>query len=378
MTEPFKIYGAELSPYSVKVRAFMRYKGVPHTFIERSAAREAEFAALAKLPLIPLVQGPDGEVQQDSTPILEGLEASHPEPATLPADPALAFAALLLEEYADEWLNKAMFHYRWTGEADRASAAGRILTMMLDGADIPDRARAEGQITERMVSRLHYVGSNPDTAPIIEAGFRRAMAVIEAHLAKHLFLFGGRPTMADFSLYGQFAQLLSDPTPGAQLRAEAPFTTAWTGLMADPKAGGPFETGAELADTLMPLLRQEITEVFLPWAIANARGVVDRAERFDVVLDGQAFPQAPQRYAAKSFALLLDRFAEYRDLPGVSDLLTAIGALDLLNGALDEFRPAAPPEHGAHQDGHAGADTEAEPAADADTNADPTSESPGA
>jgi glutathione S-transferase len=367
MTEPFKIYGAELSPYSVKVRAFMRYKGVAHTFIERSAAREAEFAALAKLPLIPLVQGPDGEVQQDSTPILEGIEASQPEPATLPADPALAFAALLLEEYADEWLNKAMFHYRWTGEADRASAAARILNMMLDGAEIPDRARAEGQITERMVSRLHYVGSNPDTAPVIEAGFHRALASLEAHLAKHLFLFGGRPSLADFSLYGQFAQLLSDPTPGALLRAEAPFTTAWTGFMADPKMGGPFETTAELADTLMPLLRQEITEVFLPWAIANARGVVDRAERFDVTLGGQSFPQAPQRYAAKSFALLLDKFAEYRDLPGVSDLLAAIGALDLLNAALDEFRPAAPPEPGA----------DGEPAGEAEPGLAPSPEAVG-
>jgi len=333
MGEPFKIYGAELSPYSVKVRSFMRYKQLPHTFLSRSLTREAEFAALAKLPLIPVVVDQDGIATQDSTPIIEALEAKYPEPAAQPSDLVTAFLSNLIEEYADEWLNKAMFHYRWTGEADRDSAANRILDMMLDGAEVPDRSRALWQITERMVSRLHFVGSNPDTAPVIEAGFQAAARLLDAHLAKHLYIFGGCPSFADFSLAGQFQQLLSDPTPAAFLRAECEFVTRWTEFMADPKPGGPFEPLTDLADTLMPFLAHEMGEVFLPWAVSNAEAVGTRADRMTVTLQGQSFLQAPQKYAARSFSALVAKYGAVREAEGLGDVLTQIGAAEIFEQA---------------------------------------------
>lgn len=366
MGEPLKIYGAEMSPYSVKVRSFMRYKQLPHVFLSRSFAREAEFAALAKLPLIPLVVDADGVATQDSTPIIEGLEARHPEPATQPEDPRLAFLSNLVEEYADEWLNKAMFHYRWTGEADRYSAAGRILDMMLEGAELPDRARALSQITERMVSRLHFVGSNPETAPVIEGAFQSMARLLDAHLAKHLYLFGGRPSLADFSLAGQFHQLLSDPTPGAFLRSECEFVVRWTEFMADPKPGGPFEPLSDLADTLMPFLRQEVGEVFLPWALANAEAVGMRADRMTVTLHGQSFPQAPQKYASRSFYALVAKYGLARDTEGLADLLGDIGAHQGLEQAWERYQ--------ARQEAYAARQTER--AQNASADADVADEAP--
>ncbi|MBM3650584.1 MAG: glutathione S-transferase family protein, partial [Alphaproteobacteria bacterium] len=76
----FRIFGSELSPYSVKVRSYFRYKALAHEWIPRSPAVQAEFQKYAKLPLVPLVVTPDGEGIQDSTPILERVEASQPEP----------------------------------------------------------------------------------------------------------------------------------------------------------------------------------------------------------------------------------------------------------------------------------------------------------
>src|SRR5512143_739264 len=131
MTGVHRIFGVELSPYSVKVRSYFRYKGIPHAWIVRNPSVEAEFQKHAKLPLVPLVVTPEGEGIQDSTPILERLEREHPEPGVHPPDPALAFLSALVEEFADEWGNKWMFHYRWAREVDRASASERIARTVL-------------------------------------------------------------------------------------------------------------------------------------------------------------------------------------------------------------------------------------------------------
>src|SRR5215472_18995434 len=61
MAQPYRIFGNELSPYSVKVRSYFRYKQIPHEWIIRSGANQAEFQKYAKLPLVPLVVSPGGE-----------------------------------------------------------------------------------------------------------------------------------------------------------------------------------------------------------------------------------------------------------------------------------------------------------------------------
>ncbi len=39
----YRIYGSELSPYSVKVRSFFRYKNLNHEWIPRSPTVQSEF-----------------------------------------------------------------------------------------------------------------------------------------------------------------------------------------------------------------------------------------------------------------------------------------------------------------------------------------------
>ena len=87
MADGYRIFGAEMSPYSVKVRSYFRYKAIPHQWILRNADSQAEYEKYAKMPIIPLVVTPDGTGIQDSTPIIDRIEKLHPEPSIHPDDP---------------------------------------------------------------------------------------------------------------------------------------------------------------------------------------------------------------------------------------------------------------------------------------------------
>jgi glutathione S-transferase len=332
MQPPFRVMGIELSPYSVKVRSYCRYKRIPHEWIVRHMGNMDEFSKHAKLPLIPLVIGADGASMQDSTPIVETLEAGWPEPSIHPAEPHAAFVSALLEEYADEWGNKWMFHYRWWYEADQDSAAQRIAFWNLPGAPDEAVAKAAASIKQRMVPRLSFVGSSEATRPIIETSFEHVVELVEAHLATRPYLFGARPAFADFGLWPQLYEAWTDPTPGRLLNDRAPRTVAWIERMLDPKEQGGFEPWSALAPTLEPLLRDEVAGRFLPWSTANATALAAGEASFTVDLGGRRFEQQTQKYHARSLAALRQRYAAVADKAALDPILERTGCLGWLRG----------------------------------------------
>jgi len=331
MTNAYRIFGSELSPYSVKVRSFFRFKGIEHTWIPRSPAVQAEFQKYAKLPLVPLVVTPKDEGLQDSTPILERIEAAHHEPSVVPDDPALAFVSALLEEYGDEWGNKWMFHYRWRYQPDAWSTAERIAQQMMGAEGTLAVAQARAAVAERMLGRRGFVGSNDKTQPLIEASFKKAAALLDAHLATRPYVLGARPSMADFGLWGQLYEAATDPTPGALLRASAPNVMAWVKRMLSPKVEGSFETLAALSPTLMPLLKEEVADLFLPWSQANAQAIERGDKSFTMTLGGSEWTQ-PQKYHARSLAEIRRKYAAAKGAAGLEPVLADIGCLKGLTG----------------------------------------------
>ncbi len=332
MTAPFRLYGAELSPYSIKVRSYLRYKGLEFEWLPRTHARQEEFARYAQLPLIPVLVDAEESALQDSTQIIEQIEAQFAEPSIVPEEPSLAFLSALIEDYADEWLNKAMFHYRWSYPDDQESAAKRITDMIFEGAEKP--AGIEEGVRTRMIGRLHHVGSSPETAPVIEGSFTRLLGLLNRVLASRAYMFGGRPSLADFGLAGQLAQLLSDPTPGALMKAQAPNVVRWIDRMENPQPEGAFVSFAAVRDDVAELLRAEVAGAYLTWMAANARAVADDASGVAVEIGGTMFTQKPQRYAAKAFAELQRKRAALDDpaLPALTALLEETGCDALLLG----------------------------------------------
>jgi len=332
MADRYRIFGVELSPYSVKVRSYFRYKGIPHQWIIRNADSQAEYQKYARLPIVPLVVTPENEGLQDSTPIIERMESVYPQPSIHPSDPVAAFVSVLLEEFGDEWGNKWMFHYRWARDVDQLSCAGRLARMMMPAADEAQLSTMIAQVRERMVGRVWFVGSSPQTAPQIEDSFCETLAMLETHLANRAYLFGARPAFGDFAMWGQLYNLWTDPTPGAIIEARATNVLAWIHRMLWPRAEGNFEDWASLEPTLMPLLEQQVGRLFMPWTTANAIAIAGGREEFSVELAGRTWTQKPQKYHAKSLAALREKYAALPDKRAIDAVLDRAGCLAGLRG----------------------------------------------
>ncbi|MEL8055972.1 MAG: glutathione S-transferase family protein [Pseudomonadota bacterium] len=322
----YRLFGAETSPYSVKVRSFLRYKGVEFEWIGRSKATEEAFQTEAKVPTVPLLLSPNRPANQDSTSIITTLEADHNEPSAVPDDEACAALALLLEDYADEWLNKLMFFNRWGQKPDRELAGDRTMAQLLDGELPRAKKKTRDQIVKRMRERLPLVGVEKKNEKVLKPSFERFFTLLNTHLEKALFIFGGRPSAADFALAGQVAQLLMDPTPAEWLRARAPFVVAWSEFMDAPKAGGPFKPLSELEETLTPLFAEEVVVTYMPWALANMTAAKAGDDSVSVKLDGAAYEQTVQHYAARAYKSVLKALDKAKKADGLDAFLDKVGA----------------------------------------------------
>ena len=309
---PVLLVGAHGSPYSRKMRAVLRFRRIPFRWILRGS-REDTGIPPVPVDLIPVLvlPGEGGGAPQamvDSTFQIRKLEEMHRERSIRPPDPVLDFLDALIEDYGDEWLTKAMFHYRWAFAPD-IFRASRVLP--LDARlDLDDEKHAAftKMFSERQIGRLGVVGSNPTTAPAIEAGYRRLLVCLDRLLRNRPFLFGARPSAGDFGIYGQLTQLVAfDPTSAAIAADVGPRAVAWVshvedlgGLEADPAGWLP---AADALPALRPLL-EEIGRTYAPFLIANAAALDSGAERVECEIDGVAWTQKPFPYQRKCLRAL--------------------------------------------------------------------------
>lgn len=317
----YALVGVVGSPYSRKLRAVLRYRRIPYRWIHPGSpeARGLPRPRVALLPQL-IVEGTDGtpEARIDTTPLIRELEASAPgERAVVPTDPAIAFLDALIEDYADEWLTKAMFHYRWAYPADIAKA--RTILPRWSGSQQSDAEleRVGGEFADRQIERLRVVGSNETTAPIIEASYERLLDLLEDLLRTRRFVMGARPGTADFGLYGQLTQLaLFDPTPAAVTLHRAPRVHAWTGLVEDLSGLEPSD-GDWLARDAVPTalgpLLAEIGRVYAPFLLANAAALERGAARVECRIDGLVWVQQPFPYQARCLEWLRRDYAALSD-----------------------------------------------------------------
>jgi glutathione S-transferase len=304
----YRLFGAESSAYSTKLRSYLKYKAMPFEWVPRTAESEGELRTHARFPTLPILVTASGFAVHDTTPLVEALEADSPEPSATPADGATAFLSCVLEEYADVWLAKAVYHYRWGRKKDQRIAAARALDDYY-GANVPeDRKTAEDQAIETMTSQMKTMGLEGELGGAVEKSFKKFIKLLDDHLRKHLCLFGERPSVADFAIAGQLIQALKDPTPAKIIEKDGEFVAKWCEFMADPKPNGPFAALDDLKETLAPLFAEDLAEFFLPWAAENLENSLAGNEAFAVTLGKEEFQLVPLRSAARSFRELRRKF----------------------------------------------------------------------
>jgi glutathione S-transferase len=304
----YRLFGAETSAYSTKMRSYLKYKAVAFDWVPRTQDNDAELRTLSRFPTLPVLVTASGFAVHDTTPMMEALEADSPEPSATPADATTAFLACVLEEYADVWLAKAAYHYRWTRKKDQRIAAARAIDDYYTREAPEDRKAAEDAAIETMLGQMKAMGLEGEIGGLIEKSFKRFVKLLDDHLRKHLFIFGGRPSIADFAIAGQLIQMMKDPTPAKIIEKDGEFVAKWCEFLQDPQPSGPFEALDDLKETLAPLFAEELASAFLPWAAENLENSLAGHETFEVTLGKETFQLAPLRSAARSFRELRRKF----------------------------------------------------------------------
>lgn len=318
-----RLIGATGSPYTRKMVSLLRYRHIPYSITWADPKGELDTLGIEKPKptFLPTFLFPDesGKLQAvcDSTPIIRRLEEEYVGRSVLPVDPALAFIDYLIEDFADEWCTKYMFHYRWY-PAEDADNAGTLLPLAMQ-ITIPDESHREFKkmFSQRQISRLYVVGSNDTTAPIIDASYRRFLTAMEKHLAQQPFILGDRPGAGDFALFGQLTQLVGfDPTPRAITHEVSPRTVAWVGVMEDLSGLEPVEDNwndsAALPDTLGGILA-EIGRVYVPALLGNAKAIEAGEKTWESEIDGAAWTQQSFPYQAKCLKWINEQYQALDD-----------------------------------------------------------------
>ena len=312
MTTTYRLIGGLGSPYTMKLRAIMRYRRLPHVFEMRNGKVKEEVAHV-RPQLIPMLQLPDSkEWRVDSTPIAMELEQRHPnERSIIPDDEATAFLSALIEDFGDEWLTKAMFHYRWYYAADRDYAMHWIAADQVRAADGGAHARQQfaEQICERQVSRMALVGCTDENRPAIERTYELVLDALSPYVAFGAFLFGSRPALADFGLFGQLKTLSDDPTGQQVMRQRAQTVSHWI-RQVDDLSGieGEWRNQDEPVLPVVTQLLEVCGQTYLPFLAANAQAQMDGAEEVRLEIFDHPFAQAPFAYQAKCYSKLRSQF----------------------------------------------------------------------
>ncbi len=177
-----------------------------------------------------------------------------------------------------KWAVKPLFLYRWWDPEDQAYVsrwAGEEWSI----SEAADRQRRKSSNSaQRQISRMVILGATAESKPLLEESYLRMLAAFEPHVGMTNYLFGSRPSLADFAWFGQLSEMATDPTPMRIMRAKAPSTDHWVRRL-DDASGVEGEWASARTRRSVAWRRRYLRiagELYLPFLAANAEALCQR------------------------------------------------------------------------------------------------------
>lgn len=256
------MYGAQISYFSGKLRAYLDWKGLD--FQEQVASHDIYVSKIIPnigWPVIPVIEQGDGSFLQDTTEIIRYFEAPVDRPVVIPKSPVLALVSMILELYGDEWLTLPAMHYRW--RYNRSFAVTEFGALSAPLASLEEQLVIGEKVAMPFAGALPVLSVTEKTAAAIEESYLTLLEELNCHFAASNYLLGDAPTLGDFGLYGPlYAHLYRDPNSGLIMHSKAPNVVAWLERLRDG-----MDHHSELSDchktapeTLLPVLPRFVRE----------------------------------------------------------------------------------------------------------------------
>jgi glutathione S-transferase len=315
----YTLYVNSMSPYSIKTSALLGYAGFPCELkTQNLITRYAVLKRLTGKTMVPVLRRGEWAIN-DSTHIARYTIDWGADFLT-PDAPLLEALAWIVEEFADEWINRWFIYSRWHNQRDFDELSVDVGREMVGG--IPGLQTLIGRGAANMIrQQLKKGGISPENEPALQQSRDRILQALERSFDQDRgFLFGTSPTVADFGLYGPLEQYRRDPS-GAERMEMYPATTEWLdGLRAmelpDP-AGDPSNEDAD--DTRWELLEAIWAEFFgVYWRILveNLRAKTGGKKTFEAdLVDGTTYQSHAAGYSLGRLdhcLELLDRVMAHR------------------------------------------------------------------
>ena len=231
----FTLYGAPMSMYSGKVRAYLRKHGIAFQEVMPGDQRFREkIYPQVKRGIVPVLEHADGRVVQDTVDIIDHFENHNlGKFSVYPPEPKQRLTALILDLFGSEGLFKVAMHYRWNYlDVNEGFIRYEFGDHAVPGAKPGIVAQVAEKVMTPMQAYLPLLGINSDTISAIEDQYLELLSLLNAHFSEHPYLLGGLPSVADYGFFAPlYAHLSRDPHPGMLMKQSAQRVYRWTERM---------------------------------------------------------------------------------------------------------------------------------------------------
>jgi glutathione S-transferase len=279
MSKIHRLYAMTHSLYSGRARSYLIKHQIP--FQELSTGHEsfkADVLPRGKLPTIPTLVTPEGEVIRDGAAIIEHFEAANGRPS-LPAGPKQRIISALFDVIGTDGLLRPAMHYRWNFPEDNLAFVR--YHFLHSQRNTPERSDKTEAMMNRMRHAAMIFGVTEQTQAVVESLYLDYLDALNTHFEQYPYLLGWRPSIGDFGLIApMYAHLGRDPHPVKLMQQRAVSVHRWVERMNRydqdvPEffnAGNDFVEDDEVPESLIAVLRV-MAEDFVPETLAAADAI---------------------------------------------------------------------------------------------------------